>query len=528
MKLNLTIMKNIKLIICFVSILGFSLTSCESYVQDIDPLLNQVEGDDLNNETSLQLLVKGAKGQMGSTGDQGEGIERIIWRVAGFSDEMILGAFGSAADHITFVQDLPGNLTFYEEDWNNYQLLRFLGDDLVRRVGFIDANGGFTNEEIKGNALWWGNFLGGLSRMYLADHWGARATVGDSPGASITTSEQLANGEIGSFFSPNELRALARDKFNALVGIDPGDVPNPEKLAWSLIARTYLFDGLYTEAKSAAEQGLQQGDEAFSIIHTPINPNQMWLQSGRTNDDGEFIFSPHPRFIQYVLDDRKEGEIISELNQENLDNGIASRSLRGLESNSGEPGNAATNNPRIGLLNQNERLPLWEKEITTASVSGINGATQWSEFATGANATQDIYTSADSPFYIIDWREMELILAEVAIRDEDNITGLTHINNVRTFHGLDAYTETQMVAYDNSKGGASAVGIGVKATLSATINYTGPLGLLIEERDKTLFLKGTRIVDQARFDLWHLEGNVFKFYMPIPRSETDINPNIPN
>ncbi|WP_411029751.1 hypothetical protein [Spongiimicrobium sp. 3-5] len=521
-------MKNIKLIVCFVTLLGFSLASCDSYVQDIDPLLNQVEGTDLNNETSLGLLVNGIKGQMGSTGDAGEGIGRMLWRVAGYSDEMILGAFGSAPDHITFVQDLPGNLTFHEDDWSNYQLLRFLADDLVRRVGVIDANGGFVNEELRANALWWGNFLGGLTRMYLADHWGARATVGDSPGAPITTQEQLDNGEVGAFLSSNELRALAREKFNALLGTDPGDVPEPDKFAWSFIARTYLFDGMYAEAKTAAENGLQEGDETFGIIHNTIFPNQMWLQSGRTNDDNQFIFSPHPRFLQYVLDDRKEGEIISELTQENLDDGIVSRSLRGIESGEGEPGNATTPNPRSGLANQNERLPLWEKAITTASVSGIGDDTQWAEFATGANVTQDIYTAADSPFHIIDWREMQLILAEVAIRNNDNPTALIHINNVRTFHGLDPYDEAQMLAYDNPKGGASALGIGVKNVLSATTNFTGPMGLLIEERDKTLFLKGTRIVDQARFDLWHLEGDVFRFYMPIPRSETDNNPNVPN
>lgn len=523
-------MKNIKINSCFVVLLGIFLTSCDSYVQDVDPLVNQLEGEDLDNENRLDLLITGLQGRMGETGDGSDGIERMIWRVAGYSDEMIIGAFGSAPDHVTFVQDLPGNLIFYEPDWTAYQGLRFLADDLVRRVGVIDANNGFTNPEIRNRALWWGNFVGGLMRMYLADHWGARAKTGDSPGATITTKEQLDNGEVGQFFSSTELRAQAREQFMTILGIGPGDVPNPDRLLWSFIARTYNFDGLYVEAKDAAEKGLQQGDETFGIIHTDVFSNQMWQQSGRTNDDGDLIFTPHPRFIQYVLDDRKEGEIISELTQEDLDNGIESRSLRGIESGEGEPGNAATQNPRSGLVNQNERLPLWEKVITTGSVSGININTRWGEFATGAYATQDYYTDADDIFFLIDWREMQLILAEVAILgpNPNNATALQHINNVRIFHGLDPYTEAQMLAYDNPDGGASTSGIGVKATLEATTNYTGALGFLIEERDKTLWMKGTRLVDQARFDLWHLEGDVFKFYMPIPRSETDENPNVPN
>ncbi|WP_299535425.1 hypothetical protein [Ulvibacterium sp.] len=522
-------MKKIKFILYLSIAIALCQFSCDNYVQDIDPLINEVDDEQVLNEGSIGLLLTGLQGTVGNTGEQGEGVERMLWRVAGYSDEMILGAFGTAPDHISFIQDLPGNLAFYADDWVRYHQLRFFADDLVEKVGLVGANGGFQDESIRENALWWGNFIGGLTRMYLADHWGANATVGDTPGAPITTVEQLANGEVGQFFSATELRALAREKFSEANNYSPSNIPNPEKLMWSLIARTHLFDGDYSNAKSAAEQGLQQGDEAFSIEHSIVFPNQMWLQSGRTNNDDVFIFSPHPRFLQYVIDDRNEGEIISELTQEDLDDGVVSYSLRGLESGEGEPGNSGTSNPRSDIANQNERLPLWEKLITTADVSSIGTGTAWEQYDTGANITQDIYTDADSPFYIIDWREMELILAEVAIRENDNATGLVHINNVRTFHGLDAYTEAEMLAYDNPLGGASANGIAVKAPLSATTNYTGALGLLIEERDKTLFLKGTRIVDQSRFDLWHLEGgNIYKNYMPIPLIETDNNPNVPN
>ena len=128
-----------------------------------------------------------------------------------------------------------------------------------------------------------------------------------------------------------------------------------------------------------------------------------------------------------------------------------SRSLRGVESGDGEPGNSETEDPRSGLANQNERLPLWEKLIRTAA-GGIGDNTQWAEFKDGATCTQDFYTGHSDGFVLIDWREMELILAEVAINASDNATGLVHINNVRTFHGLDPYTEAQMLAYDNPKG----------------------------------------------------------------------------
>jgi hypothetical protein len=441
---------------------------------------------------------------------------------------MHAGILPGAPDHFSFVQDGPADLGFYEDDWANYQSLRFLGDDLVRRVEELDAEGGFTDTRLRSKALFYGNLVGGLMRMYLADHWGANAIEGSTPGAPITTEEQLNNNEFGPFFSSGELHAQAREKFMVAAANDPGDVPNHEKVAWSFIARTYLFDGIYDQAKSAAEQGLQQGDESFAIEHSVAAPNQMWIQSGRTNDEEQFLFSPHPRFIQYVLDDRNEGEIISELTQDDLDEGIVSRSLRGIESGEGEPGNAGTENPREGLPNENERLPLWEKRIQLQEVNSINETSAWAEFKTGATATQDYYTGRDDVFELIDWREMELILAEVAITANDNATALAHMNNVRTFHGLDPYTIDDLLNYDNPLGGASSNGIDLKGGLTPK-NFTGPLGLLIEERDKTLWMKGTRLADQKRFQLWHLEGgNVFKFYMPIPRSETEVNPNVPN
>ncbi len=508
--------------------MSFCIISCDSYVDNIDPLVGELEDEQLDSEDQIGLLVTGLLGTVGSTGDQGEGVGRMLWRAGGYSDEIIHGALEPGApDHVSFVQDFEPDLRFYEDDWNQYHTLHFLGDDLVSRVGRIEANGGFENTDLRDRALWWGNVVSGLSRMYLADHWGARPEDGDTPGASITTKEQIDNGEFGAFFSSTELHAQAREKFTAAMGMDPGDVPNSDKVLWSFIARTYLFDGMMGQAKSAAENGLQQGDETLEILHDQRFPNQFWLQSGRTNDTNDFLFSPHPRFIQYVLDDRKEGEIISALTQDDIDDGVMSRSLRGPEGEDGEPGNRDTDNPRAELANQDERLPLWELPVNSGA-GAIGDDTQWAEYKDGASCTQDFYRSHSSGFVLIDWREMELVLAEVAIDGGDNTTGLDHINNVRVFHGLDPLDMTDMMNYDNPSGGASQSGIAVKELLSTNVNYTGPWGLLIEERDKTLWMKGTRLADQKRFGLWHLEGSAFyRFYMPIPRSETDVNPNIP-
>ena len=99
---------------------------------------------------------------------------------------------------------------------------------------------------------------------------------------------------------------------------------------------------------------------------------------------------------------------------------------------------------------------------------------------------------------------------------------------MRTHHGLIPATVLDLTSYDNPLGGAAQSGIAVKGTLSTNVNIPGALGYLIEERDKTLIFRGTRLADQKRFELWHLEGDsYYKFYMPIPRSETDVNSNVP-
>ena len=213
----------------------------------------------------------------------------------------------------------------------------------------------------------------------------------------------------------------------------------------------------------------------------------MWYEAGRNN----VLFSADPRFAHYVVADRLEGEIISNLTE---DPDALSLSLRGLEGDG--IGGKSQEDVRDNLDNPNERIPLWELEADGGSLAYC----------------QDIYDGRADDLDLIDWREMELILAEVAIRDGNNATGLTHINNVRTSHGLNALTVDQLTGFTPS-------------ATSGAGTTTGALGLLIEERDKTLWMKGVRLVDQKRFDLWHLGANTWP-YIPIPDSEILNNPNV--
>ena len=107
------------------------------------------------------------------------------------------------------------------------------------------------------------------------------------------------------------------------------------------------------------------------------------------------------------------------------------------------------------------------------------------------------YPDSDSPISIIDWQENHLILAELDLRGEaTGGSALGAVNEVRASHGLFSLDE---------------------------VDYS----VLLHERDKELFCRGQRLIDQRRFPdelPWHTGE---WHYMVIPYEEEYANPNYP-
>lgn len=101
---------------------------------------------------------------------------------------------------------------------------------------------------------------------------------------------------------------------------------------------------------------------------------------------------------------------------------------------------------------------------------------------------------------IISWQENHLLRAEVEFR-ENGAAGATAartlINEVRASHEIDPIPATTPIDLD----------------------------LILEERDKELFLTGHRMIDQRRTDNWHLPEGTWK-YFPITQSERNQNENL--
>ncbi|MDX1545987.1 MAG: hypothetical protein R3247_03315 [Rhodothermales bacterium] len=106
---------------------------------------------------------------------------------------------------------------------------------------------------------------------------------------------------------------------------------------------------------------------------------------------------------------------------------------------------------------------------------------------------QALYLDRSSPLTFISWQETALMRAEIALRNNDTGTALDLINEVRASHSL-------------------------------APRDAASLDVLIEERERELFTLGARLVDQRRFDRWHLGPDTWQ-YLPITQSERNANPN---
>jgi starch-binding outer membrane protein, SusD/RagB family len=107
---------------------------------------------------------------------------------------------------------------------------------------------------------------------------------------------------------------------------------------------------------------------------------------------------------------------------------------------------------------------------------------------------QVVYPEDISPQNIITWQENNLMRAELILRGAASGDALGLVNEVRASHGI--------------------------APLSSV-----DLDIIYTERDKELFASGNRLVDERRFNKWHLGPGTWK-YLPVTESERNGNPNI--
>jgi len=399
----------LRLVLSFL-VMAILLTGagCEKWVNNIDPIIGQVEDEALNDESQIPILINGVKGQFAST------IDLVFLAADLLSDELGYDARLPGATYSTYPQIDEGIIVLDNYTVNaayvNLGELRFYADDLVRRAGEIS----FAKEDAKNEALLWGNFFGGVARYFYAAYFGLNPNEGGG----------VIDG--GPFIPSAEMYNLALQKFEAAL---PYANAYMKRVIHSLMARIYLFTEDYMNARTHAEQGLQEGDPPFQSLHNLESPNEYWRNAGH----GRTQLYVSTWLLDYVKED---------------------------------PAEAA-------------RIPVFPQTTKDKADTFY---------------IQEKYATESDPIPLITWQENSLILAELDLRDGNSASALAYVNAVRASHGLAALSDLDMNG-------------------------------LIAERNKELFVTGIRLIDQRRFNQWHLDENAWHF-LPIPESERNANPNL--
>jgi hypothetical protein len=397
---------------CAVLFLAFAALSCEDYVQNVDEPINTISNSEVETQESIPFLVTGLKSSFAETHDE------LTVTASGLSDEQVFDRDVPQATFPSYDRLESGNFLSADGTINNpLGEFRFYADNLLNVVETVEFDS--ESEDIRTEALFFGNFFGGVARAWYASYMGLEPDVG---GGII---------DNGPFIPSDEMYDQAIAKLQESLNF-ANDYQI--KVVNSTLARILLYQGNYEAARAAAENGLTQGDDSFQSLHSVQSDNEWYNAAG----NGRVQFRWDQRFKDYVNSDPDE-----------------------------------TN-----------RLPF-------ITIDGRSGTVHY---------VQDLYPERSSPITFASWQETNLILAELELREgganaEGNARAL--INEVRISHGLSTYSDTEEIDFD----------------------------LLIEEREKELFTQGQRLIDQRRFDLWHLEADKWK-YFPYNDQERNNNENI--
>lgn len=395
------------------------LSSCEDFVQEVDPPIDVVDAQSLNSEDQVPFFMTGVIGRYTTHHDN------LTVIACGLSDACLFESeFVSDATFPTF-QDIDiGEITLdnnsVDGPFNSLGQARLLADEFLARVEEIE----FEDTDLESRATYIGALYGGLARYNYATYIGLNETEG---GGVI---------DAGPFVASAEMYALASEKLQLALDNAPGDYES--RLVNSLLGKIQLFQGNFTAAAPFLDDGMLMGDVPFQAEFSLESQNAWAAQAGRSRNQ----YTIDPRFQSYLDENPQEANRI--------------------------------------LI---EVLP--ESELTDDGI------------ASGADYYRQIKYEQPDAINIMSWQENHLMLAELAVRDSDPATARTLIDEVRASHNIDPLPTTETIDID----------------------------LILEERDKELFVTGNRMVDQRRTGTFHLPDGTWR-YFPITQSERNQNENL--
>lgn len=258
------------------------IIGCDDYINNVDPLINQVEDPRLTAEGQITFQIAGVKqgfsvisAQIGCESD-------LLSDALEYSNQNPDASFPQYEEINTGVIALNNNSI--AGTWNSLHSLRFMADTLAVRVGQIN----FTNAALKNEALFTANFYGSIARFYLGTSYALTKT---EPGACIN-----AGPFVASVTLLNDAVTLAK---NALAFTTEA---YQQRVVNSFIAKIYLVKADYANAALYAANGLKKGDADFTALNHDASNNYFWGRAG----NGRKQIHVADRFGAYVKADPKE------------------------------------------------------------------------------------------------------------------------------------------------------------------------------------------------------------------------------
>jgi starch-binding outer membrane protein, SusD/RagB family len=326
-----------------------ALTSCQQFVQGVTPPINLINDKDLTTEENLPTLYSSLGGYLAT-------YARLAMPYAStLSDEFtITESVSTNITDITFRGFDNGSPQLFTTNtiWGRLGALRFHAMDILERVPDI----AFSEDSNRARALYLGYFFAGFVEHQYAAFFGLTARQGGG----------VLNG--GPFVPSAAMHDSALSKFT--LALQNARTPYERRVVNSFVARIHLLEGRYSQALAAAQNGLQQGDSAFSALYY-VGGSNTWNQFAGENTHQ---IMPDARFRRYV------------------------------EADPAEAG-------RIPLV-------LGKRGIVT-------GGTMTRYFI------QAKYTADTSPLPLLTWQENALMIAECQIRAGAAAAALVEVNRVR-------------------------------------------------------------------------------------------------
>lgn len=270
-----------------ILIASFAAVSCSDWAGSIDDPIDQITDDALTNEEQVPFLVTGVLARFAQTHDN------LSVTVDGLSDALQFDSDGnSLATFPTYAEIDQGDITFDNNSvdgvYTNLNEMRFLADDLIRRVGEIT----FEDAAVRENALFNANWVAGLSRYWLGSYFGLTPTA---PGAPIDNSPVIPQAD---------LYTQALNYYDeALTYADASQAA----IVNSLKAELYMMQNDYTSAATVLQGNvLEQGDAPLQSQHNLESTNAWYNAAGQ----GRTQLNVHQRYADYIASEPTEANRI--------------------------------------------------------------------------------------------------------------------------------------------------------------------------------------------------------------------------